>query len=594
MRRREFVEAGALSAASGFSLANYAPSSKSIGSPEATQPKPAKVYQAISDAMHAEGVTMAFALMGDANQDLFVDMAERHRVEVVSCRHEQNVVAIADGYTRFGGDIGVALVTTGPGLTNTATSLVAAMYRRSPVLVLAGAPSLGDLHSTQLIDQVAFGQLLAGTATTLDTPQALAAQLDRVFGHIRERRGPVVLNLPSNVQHMEAPKGWSYRPNYGGYLPTVPRGEELLVAARCLAASKSPAIVAGQGAVRGGAAKIIGKLSAYLRAPIATTLPAKGLCAGEPLWIGTSGGLGEGVALSVLDGSCDVLIAVGASLNEWTTHHGDLVKGRQVIQIDRDEQAFGTYHRADVALQGDARVTLEALFEHVRQLVPSPRPANHGLERKIAAAWNAHRAPIEYETARDGTIDPRLAIREIDRLLPEKRIVVAAGGHAGYLVCQLLRINSPTDWNYTIDFGALGQGLGTAIGAAFARRGERVYHLTADGEFMMNLSDFYTAVTNALPMTIVVLNDQAFGQERHDLEHKKLPAKYAMQPSPDFARLAEGFGAQGFRFDTPESLVGLPAALERAESFQGPTVLDVRINGAYEAPVSQEIAKALM
>jgi thiamine pyrophosphate-dependent acetolactate synthase large subunit-like protein len=199
-----------------------------------------KVYQAISDALHAEGVTTAFALMGDANQNLFVDMAERHRVQVVSCRHEQNVVAIADGYTRFGRDIGVALVTAGPGLTNAATSLVAAKYRRSPVLVLAGAPSLGDLHSPQLIDQVAFGQLLAGTSTTLETPESLAPQLDRVFGHMRRRRGPVVLNLPSNVQNMEAPKGWSYSPNYGGYSPTVPRGEELLVAARCLAESRSP------------------------------------------------------------------------------------------------------------------------------------------------------------------------------------------------------------------------------------------------------------------------------------------------------------------------------------------------------------------
>jgi thiamine pyrophosphate-dependent acetolactate synthase large subunit-like protein len=367
-----------------------------------------KVYQAISDALHAEGVTMAFALMGDANQDLFVDMAERHRIEVVSCRHEQNVVAIADGYTRFGGDIGVALVTMGPGLTNAATSLVAAMYRRSPVLVLAGAPSLGDLHNPQLIDQVAFGQLLAGAATTLETSQSLDAQLDRALGRIRRRRGPVVLNLPSNVQRMEAPKGWSYRPNYSGYLPAVPRAEELSVAARCLAESKSPAIVAGQGAVRSGAAKIIGALSAHLRAPIATTLPAKGLCAGEPLWMGVSGGLGEGVALPVLDGSCDVLIVVGASLNQWTTHHGDLVKGRQVIQIDRDEQAFGAYHLAHVALQGDARATLEALFEHVRRLVPSPRPANQVLERKIAAGWDAHRAPIEYETAPDGTIDPRL------------------------------------------------------------------------------------------------------------------------------------------------------------------------------------------
>jgi thiamine pyrophosphate-dependent acetolactate synthase large subunit-like protein len=309
--------------------------------------------------------------------------------------------------------------------------------------------------------------------------------------------------------------------------------------------------------------------------------------------MGVSGGLGEGVALAVLDGSCDMLIVIGASLNQWTTHHGDLTKGRQVIQIDRDEQAFGAYHRADVALEGDAVATLEALFEHVRRLVPSPRPANQVLERKIAARWDAHRAPIKYETAPDGTIDPRLAIRELDRLLPEKRVVVAAGGHAGYLVCQLLQMTSPADWNYTIDFGALGQGLGTAIGAAFARRGERVYHLTADGEFMMSLADFHTAVNYALPMTIVVLNDQAFGQERHDLAHKKLPVEYAKQASPDFARLAEGFGAQGFRFDTPESLAGLPAALERAESFRGPTVLDVRIDGTYEAPVSQEIAKAL-
>jgi acetolactate synthase-1/2/3 large subunit len=97
-----------------------------------------------------------------------------------------------------------------------------------------------------------------------------------------------------------------------------------------------------------------------------------------------------------------------------------------------------------------------------------------------------------------------------------------------------------------------------------------------------------------LPLTIVVLNDQGFGQERHDLEHKDLPISYAMQASPDFAKLAEGFGARGFRFDTPESLNQLREALKIAEAFQGPTVFDIRINGAYESPVSQEIAKALV
>jgi thiamine pyrophosphate-dependent acetolactate synthase large subunit-like protein len=245
-------------------------------------------------------------------------------------------------------------------------------------------------------------------------------------------------------------------------------------------------------------------------------------------------------------------------------------------------------------LCGDAKETAKALLDRLRGCELPERNSNVSLQYQIDAGWKKYRAPITYLAAVDNSIDPRQAVREFDRLLPDKRLVVAAGAHGGYLICQLLRIKCPHDWNYTIDFGALGQGLATAIGAAFARPGERVYHLTCDGEFMMNLSDFHTAVLYRLPLTIVVLNDQGFGQERHDLEHKDLPTSYAMQASPDFSKLAEGFGARGFRFDTPESLSSLGAALKIAEAFKGPTVFDIRINGAYESPVSQEIAKALV
>ena len=552
------------------------------------------VYEAISLALASEGIDVAFALMGDANQDLIVDLAERRGVRIINCRHEQNVVAMADGYTRFSdGRIGLALVTAGPGLTNTATSLVVAKCHRSPVLVLAGAPPLDDLHNPQLFDQTGFAKLLAGASSTLESPKVLDARLDLALGHIRRRRGPFVLNLPSNVQKMELPDGWSPQPRYSGYLPTIPAVGDLRRAAHCLVNAKGPAILAGQGAVRSGAAKAIAACASELQAAITTTLPAKGLCADHPLWLGTCGGLSEGVALSALNGWCDVLLVVGASMNQWTTHHGALARDRQIIQLDTDLQNVGAFHRAIIALYGDARSTLEALFEHVHALLPTPRPRRDTFEEKIAALWRANREPIFYETGRDGTIDPRQAIRELDRLLPKNRLVVAAGGHAGYLICQLLAITSPSNWNYTIDFGALGQGLGIALGAAFARPTERVYHLTADGEFMMNLADFHTAVNNALPITIVILNDQAFGQERHDLKHKNLPEKYAMQASPDFARLAEGFGARGVRFDTPESLADLEAALKDAEHARAPTVIDIRVNGAYEAPVSQEIAKAL-
>jgi acetolactate synthase-1/2/3 large subunit len=552
-----------------------------------------KVFQAISDAIKGEEVQVAFALMGDANQNLIVDLGERHGIKIVNFRHEQNAVAAADGYARFSdGKLGVALVTAGPGLTNTATSLVAARVHRSPVLVFAGATSVGELHSPQRFDQVAFSQLLAGAGAMLESPGSLTVQLDLAFGRVRRQLGPYVLNLPGNIQNADAPEDWSYKPGYSGHQPTLPSGGALSAAARILAEARSPAILAGRGAVRGRAATSIAKLARYLQAPIASTLPAKGFCSDHPLWVGVSGGLGEGLALPCLAAS-DVLLVVGASLNQWTTHHGDLTRGKVILQIDADLEAFGNFARADVVLNGDARETAQALLECVRQCVPFERNSNKSLQEKIEIEWQKFNAPISYETCAEGTIDPRQAVREIDRLLPVDRLVVAAGGHAGYLVCQMLKLSSPENWNYTIDFGALGQGLATAIGAAFARPGQRIYHLTGDGEFMMNISDFQTAVAYKLPMTVIILNDQGFGQERHDLEHKNLPIKYAMQASPDFAKLAEGFGGSGFRFDTPDSLSGLSMALQSAEDFEGPTLIDIRINGNYESPASQEIAKAL-
>jgi acetolactate synthase I/II/III large subunit len=552
-----------------------------------------KVFQGVADAVKEEGVQVAFALMGDANQNLIVDLVERCGVQIVYFRHEQNAVAAADGYTRFSdGKLGVALVTMGPGLTNTATSLAAARAHRSPVIVLAGAASLGELQNPQRFDQSAFSQLLAGAGTMLESPESLTLQLDQAFGHVRRRWGPFVLNLPGNIQNQDAPKRWKYQPGYASFQATVPTGVAILEAVQLLARARCPGILAGRGALSARADRAVSELADYLNAPIASTLPAKGFCSGHALWAGVSGGLGEGVALPSL-AACDVLLVVGASLNQWTSHQGDIVRGKTVIQIDVDLEAFGKYNHADLTLHGDALATVQALLDALRRDADTPREQDKPLRDGIAARWQAHRAPIDYQTGKDGSIDPRQAIRELDRLLPEDRIVVAGGGHAGFLVCQLLRVRSPFDWNYTVDFGAIGQSLGAAIGAAFARPGERVYHLTTDGEFMMNLADFHTAVNRKLPMTVIILNDQGFGQERHDLEHKKLPIKYAMQSSPDFSRLAEGFGARGFRFDSPDSLSGLQLALQNAEEMEGPTVIDIRINGQYESPVSQEIAKAL-
>jgi acetolactate synthase-1/2/3 large subunit len=553
-----------------------------------------KLYEAINDALVQEGTEVVFALMGDGNQDLICDLGERKRMPIIHCRHEQNAVAMADGYSRLSGKIGVATCTQGPGLTNTATSLAVAQAYGSPVLLLAGACSFGDVHNPQRIDQHALSLLLAGAGTVVEGPRSLDIQLDMAFRRLRGLGGPFVLNIPQNVGSSEtlSPQ-WTYQPRYHPEESAVPLASSLEQAAEVLTRAQHPVILVGRGAMQANAGAVISQLAEQLGAPICTTLPAKGLCADSPLWIGVCGGLGEGIALTILP-ACDCLLAIGASMNQWTTHFGSILSNKQILQIDADQAAFGTYSRVDLALPGDAQATTQVLFEAVKRRMAEPRTMDARLQRKIEQAAARFHAPLAYETGEDGTIDPRQAIRELDRLLPQDRTVVVAGGHAAMLTCQYLTMASPANWICTsVDFGALGQGLATAIGATFARPGKRIIHITADGDFLMNLADFDTAVRYQVPLTIVILNDQSFGQERHDLAHKGLPITYAMQASPDFARVAESFGARGYRFETVDSLAALGQVLDQAAQTPGPVVLDIHINGNVESRVSQEIAKAL-
>ena len=545
-----------------------------------------KIREGVADALVAEGVEVVFALMGDGNQDLICDLGERCGVRIVHGRHEQGVVGMADGYARFTGKPGVATVTQGPGLTNAGTSLVVANRRHVPVLLLAGDASLGDLHNPQLFDQKTFAQLMAGNGATVDSARGLAENLARAFEGLRRQR-PFVLNLPANVQESDLPEELRYQP-YA--LPAQgPRADHTLVtvAAQALMGARQPAILAGRGAVVSNAGAVLRELGEELQAPLMTTLLANGLFAGHPLDAGVCGGLGDGRAMRALE-HCDLVLAVGAELNQWTTHFGEALAERQLVHIDTDPAAFGVHHRPDVALLGDAAATVEAITEHVRTSQGAHRKPNAELMSSLDLSQPLDSTPY-MDT--DHSIDPRHVLSELDRLLPANRRVVIGGGHVAQVACQTLHAFSPRNWTCTsIDFGALGQGLSVAIGACFARPDERVTHVTGDGDFMMGLAEFDTAARYSLPLTIVVLNDQSMGQERHNLVRKGIPTSYADYPSPDFVALASAFGATGYRIDVPEQLDRLPAILAQEK---GVALVDVRINGDYLNPASRDIAQHL-
>jgi acetolactate synthase I/II/III large subunit len=545
-----------------------------------------KVLEAITTAIASEGFDHLFAVMGDANQDLIVNLGEKHGLKIIEAHHEANAAGMADGYARFSGKMGLASVTQGAGYTNATTSLICARLHHTPLLLLAGHASLRDPYNPQgMIDQHEMAKLTTEATVKIDSAKNVDYCLGEAFRRLRTKAGPFILNMPQDIQQSEMPEAdWKYKPMYKPNILQPPRGEDIEEAVRILGSAQRPSILCGLGAVNAQAEPEVRKLAEYLGAPVATSLYAAGFCAQYPLYLGISGGLGSTLTVDTLAES-DVMVVVGASLNEWTTAFRKILKnGKKIIQIDTRPDAFGWFAPVDVGMEGDAKAAVASLFDRLKN--GRQRQPDAAIAQKIK---NKRPNGVNYE---DGeAIDPRRAARYIEDKLPkDDRILVGDGGHVGFVYVETFSIPRAENWAMPYDFGAIGQGLGIALGACFARPGKRVTHITADFSFMMALSDFHTAVRFNLPLTVFVFNDNAVGQEKHDLVHKKLNPRYADVPEPDFAKLAAGFGAKGFDVRRPDDFGEIDKALAVAE---GPVLVNVHINGAVELPASWEIAQHL-
>jgi acetolactate synthase-1/2/3 large subunit len=251
-----------------------------------------KVLEALASAIAAEGIDHVFAVMGDANQDMIVELCEKHGLKYIHAHNETSAVGMADGYSRFSGEIGLATTTQGPGYTNATTSLVCARLHRSPVLMLAGHASLRDPYNPQgMVDQHALAKLTTEATVTVEHAGATDYCIGEAFRQLKAKKGPFVLNMPQDVQHAVLPdQNWTYRPMYKAKALQPPRPEDVAEAAKILANAKRPTILCGLGAAEAKAEPEVGKLAEHLGAPVATSLYAAGFCAQYPLYLGISGG----------------------------------------------------------------------------------------------------------------------------------------------------------------------------------------------------------------------------------------------------------------------------------------------------------------
>ncbi len=395
-----------------------------------------KVIEALASAIAAEGIDHVFGVMGDANQDMIVELCEKHGLKFVHTHHETSAVGMADGYTRFCGKIGLATTTQGPGYTNATTSLVSARLHRSPVLMLAGHTSLRDPYNPQgMVDQHALAKLTTEATVTVKHSSNVDYCLGEAFRQLKARKGPFVFNMPQDIMQTVLPdQKWTYRPMYKTKALQPPRPDDVAEAAKIVSGAKRPTILCGLGAARGKAEPEVRKLAEYLGAPVATSLLSAGFCSQYPLYLGISGGLGSELTVDVLAES-DVMIVVGASLNEWTTHFGKILEnGKKIIQIDDREDAFGWFARIAVGLEADAKVAVAALLDRLKESGKPDRKPDAETVQKIKQ-WKP--ATVNYD---DGKwVDPRRAAAYLEDKLPKRdRILVFDGGHSAMVTCQAM------------------------------------------------------------------------------------------------------------------------------------------------------------
>ncbi|MDD5174943.1 MAG: thiamine pyrophosphate-binding protein [Sterolibacterium sp.] len=534
-------------------------------------------YQAIANALESEGVGHVFAVAGDDNMALLTELNVSKRVGVVLARKESGAAGMADGYARVTGRPGICTVTSGPGLTNTATTLTTARLHRSPVIcITTELPVLDWTGIKGGLDQRRFVETTAGKYIAVRHAKTLGADIRLAFQHVRLGGGPVVLAVPAEIMGGELGTEWEYAASTATAIApqrAYPDPGMIAKATDILRTSQRPVILAGRGAFESGAEEEIKALAQRTGAILATTLMARGYLTDHPFNVGTAGIHATDAVRSLL-ADCDCVVAVGCSLNAFTTALGSLFAAAQIIHIDRDPKQIGKTTPIALGIVGDARASLGALnAELEKRCFTSERKLWHD---QVKAKLVAARPQTTYAESPD-SIDPRQLVAEMDKILPKERILAMDVGHCQFFVENSVSIPDPSHYVRTLDFGSVGMGLYQGIGAAIGRPDRHVVVFTGDGGFMMTLEELDTAVRMRISMTVVIMNDSGFGMEVHLLRAQGKPADVTLYNNPDFVPVAKALGAEALAV---RSLSDLQAVASKVGKGDRPLVVDARVNPA--------------
>lgn len=539
-----------------------------------------RVFELLAQSLEEQGVDQLFGLIGDGNLFMVDAWVGAGSGQYTGCAHEASAVLAALGYAQVCGRTGVASITHGPALTNAISALVEGVKGGIPMVLLCGDTPPGDRDHLQRIDQRELVKAAGAGFIDMRAPDTASIDLARAFRQAALERRPVVFNMRVDLQ-------WAQTEATPVVLPVpcvrnaVVEGDDLDRALGMIASAKRPFILAGRGAIAPQAREAIVKLAKRLDAPLATTLKASGLFHGEPFNLGVLGTLGRAVALETIAKS-DCVMAFGASLTQYTLggghgRGGSLLAGKRVIQVLGDAREDERRTEPDVLLVADPALMAQRIFEalDLAEIAPS-RNADQDLADALQKEAESFAQLLPFKRTAPGTIDYVPALRRINQAVPADRVLVTDAGRFILGAWRNLPVTDPRHFVVTLNFAAIGFGLGEAIGAARAAPDKLTLLVAGDGGFMMGgLTELATIVRDKLNVAIVLCNDGSFGAEHIQFTSKKMSPSMSMTNPPDFTSIAQATGLEACRVSDATEL---DAALTLLAKGTGPRLVELRLD----------------
>jgi acetolactate synthase-1/2/3 large subunit len=536
-----------------------------------------RAVDALMKCLKAEGVDVVFGLPGGANlptYDAFYDAGIRH----ILVRHEAGGGHAAEGYAKATGKVGVALGTSGPGATNLVTPICDAMMDSVPVVFITGQVRT-DLLGTdgfQEADTIGITMPIVKHSFMIQDPRELPRTLHEAFHVARTGRpGPVVVDIPQDLSRADIP----YEPvtdvHLPGYQPTTEGNQkQIRLAAKALTNARRPVIYAGGGVIAAEAGAELTEFAVAGRLPVTCTVMGLGAFpAPHEQWLGMLGMHGTRTANYAMD-EADLIVAIGARFDDRITGKlSEFAPRAKFVHIDVDPAEISKNVPAHIPIVGDARNIVARLSTEYQALAPDPARLEEWWSR--IRIWQ-ERHPLVYTDSEDAEIKPQYMIQALYEATGGDAIVASDVGQHQMWTAQHFHFAKPRRWINSGGLGTMGFGLPAALGAKIGCPDQTVVCITGDGSVQMNMQELATCAQEGIAIKVFIMNNGYLGMVRQwqELFWDKRYSQVDMGKYPDFVKVADAYGATGFRFTDKRTLLD---DMREALATEGPVLVDVRV-----------------